>query len=315
MKKILSILLVLVFLMPLEGAFADASFAQEHGFNIVPARAFDGLMEETAADDPGVTPGIWSASMSQPEVKSRMPEYDGRAVYTVVYTLRTGKKAEVLRSLLRKDFFTDVKPHELLPMDAYTGKWIQETNAYIPYVTMPSRSDKNVLEVPGGEVRVYFTSETEMEVGEPEWDGLTMETPVIVRVSYTFNVPADYDGLLLAIHNKETTHVPPAEEEPQGEEDAYAGVFYDLDHVQEWTFLDVRRSAQYEPIYSNTFSDSVNFLQQYLIEAGYQKPGTADGSYGPLTVKAVSALQEASGLPVTGEADSRTIQALMDLVF
>ena len=314
MKKIASILLVLVFLLPFDGsAFADSSFAQEHGFHIVRARAFDGLLEETAVDDPEIIPGTWSASMSQPSVTGKLPEYDGRAVYTVVYTLRTGTKAEVPRRLLRKDILTDVKAHEFLPIDAYTGKWIEETNAYIPYVTMPSRSDKNVLDVPGGEVRVYFTSETETEVGEPEWNGLVQETPVTVHVSYTFNVPANYDGLLLAIHNKETTHV--SSDEAEEEEDAYQGIFYDPDHVQEWTFLNVRESAFYETISPNTFSDEVNFLQQYLIRAGYQKAGTADGSYGPLTVKAVSALQEDSGLPVTGEADSRTIQALLNLVF
>lgn len=314
-KRILAVLLLLAVLMPADGALADASFAQEHGFRIVWARAFDGLMEETAVEDPEIVPGVWSASMSQPEVRSAMPGYDGRAEYTVVYTLRTGMKAEVPRRLLKKDFFADVQPHELLPMDAYTGKWIQETNAFIPYVTMPSRSDKNVLDVPGGEVRVYFNSEIETEIGEPEWNGLEMETPVTVRVSYTFNVPPEYDGLLLAIHDRETTHGSLPEEETEAEEEAYTGMFYDLDHVQEWTFLDVRKSAVYEPVFSGTFSDSVHFLQQYLIEAGYQKAGTADGSYGPVTVKAVSALQKDCGLPVTGEADSPTIQALMDLVF
>lgn len=50
-------------------------------------------------------------------------------------------------------------------------------------------------------------------------------------------------------------------------------------------------------------------LQQSLTDAGYD-PGPVDGVYGPQTVAAVEALQEAHGLPVTGTVDKATDAAL-----
>jgi murein L,D-transpeptidase YcbB/YkuD len=50
-------------------------------------------------------------------------------------------------------------------------------------------------------------------------------------------------------------------------------------------------------------------LQQELTDAGYYT-GAVDGIYGPLTVAAVEALQEANGLPVTGTVDKATAEAL-----
>ena len=56
-------------------------------------------------------------------------------------------------------------------------------------------------------------------------------------------------------------------------------------------------------------SDYTLTLQQSLSEAGYYQ-GPADGVYGPETVKAVEALQQAHGLPVTGTVDKATAAAL-----
>ena len=50
-------------------------------------------------------------------------------------------------------------------------------------------------------------------------------------------------------------------------------------------------------------------LQQALADAGYFA-GEVDGVYGPQTVAAVEALQEANGLPVTGTLDRATEEAL-----
>ncbi len=50
-------------------------------------------------------------------------------------------------------------------------------------------------------------------------------------------------------------------------------------------------------------------LQQDLADAGYYT-GAVDGVYGPQTVGAVEALQEANGLPVTGTVDQATSAAL-----
>ena len=50
-------------------------------------------------------------------------------------------------------------------------------------------------------------------------------------------------------------------------------------------------------------------LQQDLTDAGYYA-GAIDGIYGPQTVQAVQALQESSGLPITGTVDSATAAAL-----
>lgn len=50
-------------------------------------------------------------------------------------------------------------------------------------------------------------------------------------------------------------------------------------------------------------------LQQSLTDAGYDA-GPVDGIYGPQTVAAVGAVQEAHGLPVTGTVDKATAAAL-----
>ena len=310
MKRFQTALLLAVFLVTAfcGSVAAEASFAEENGFTLVPCRAFDGLMEETAVDEPEITPGTWSASMSQPAITATLPGFDNRVTYTVVYTLRSGKKVDVPRQLQRKEWHTELTLHRLIPIDAYTGQWIEQTDEYVPYVTAPSRSDKNILSFGGKEIRIYYTAEVETEVGEPEWKGLVQETPVIERVYYTFNVPAEYDGLLLAINPREVTRGSFSEEEMEEPN----GVFSDFGHLQDWEFISLRDGAFYETLLPNTWGDNVNFLQQLLIRAGYQKPGTADGSYGPATVKAISALQEAAGLPVNGEADNRTIHALLD---
>jgi len=50
-------------------------------------------------------------------------------------------------------------------------------------------------------------------------------------------------------------------------------------------------------------------VQQDLADAGYYG-GAIDGVYGPETVAAVEALQQANGLPVTGTIDRATAEAL-----
>ncbi len=56
-------------------------------------------------------------------------------------------------------------------------------------------------------------------------------------------------------------------------------------------------------------SDYTSSLQQSLTEAGYYQ-GQVDGVYGPQTVAAVEALQQAHGIPVTGTVDKATAAAL-----
>ena len=57
--------------------------------------------------------------------------------------------------------------------------------------------------------------------------------------------------------------------------------------------------------------DYTTALQTSLREAGYYT-GEVDGIYGPATVDAVEALQEAHGLPSTGTVDKATADALQD---
>jgi peptidoglycan hydrolase-like protein with peptidoglycan-binding domain len=57
--------------------------------------------------------------------------------------------------------------------------------------------------------------------------------------------------------------------------------------------------------------DYTSAIQQSLTDAGYYE-GDVDGIYGPQTVEAVQALQEAHGLPVTGTVDKATDAALAD---
>lgn len=56
-------------------------------------------------------------------------------------------------------------------------------------------------------------------------------------------------------------------------------------------------------------NDDVKALQKVLISLGWLS-GSADGDYGPKTVSAVKAYQDAAGLPVTGECDYDTYLSL-----
>ncbi len=60
-----------------------------------------------------------------------------------------------------------------------------------------------------------------------------------------------------------------------------------------------------------TVRDYTTALQTQLRDAGYYE-GEVDGIYGPQTVDAVEALQEAHGLPVSGTVDKATAAALQD---
>jgi peptidoglycan hydrolase-like protein with peptidoglycan-binding domain len=59
-----------------------------------------------------------------------------------------------------------------------------------------------------------------------------------------------------------------------------------------------------------TTGSSVRQLQQLLLAAGVTFAGGADGIYGPATANAVRIFQSRRGLPVTGEVDAITAQAL-----
>jgi peptidoglycan hydrolase-like protein with peptidoglycan-binding domain len=60
---------------------------------------------------------------------------------------------------------------------------------------------------------------------------------------------------------------------------------------------------------ADAVSSYTTILQQSLADAGYYQ-GDIDGIYGPETVAAVEALQEANGLPQTGTLDKATEEAL-----
>ena len=56
-------------------------------------------------------------------------------------------------------------------------------------------------------------------------------------------------------------------------------------------------------------AEKIQQTQEHLTRLGF-RPGAADGEIGPQTVTAISAFQEASGLPVTGVLDRRTLDAV-----
>jgi peptidoglycan hydrolase-like protein with peptidoglycan-binding domain len=49
--------------------------------------------------------------------------------------------------------------------------------------------------------------------------------------------------------------------------------------------------------------------QRQLWSLGYYK-GDIDGTFGPVTQKAIEIFQRENGLPITGHLDSRTLQQL-----
>ena len=63
------------------------------------------------------------------------------------------------------------------------------------------------------------------------------------------------------------------------------------------------------PVSGNDTGESVVALQERLTELGFGA-GTADGSYGKRTERAIESFQGLVDLPVTGKANARTIEAL-----
>lgn len=71
-------------------------------------------------------------------------------------------------------------------------------------------------------------------------------------------------------------------------------------------------SEEFKTIEKGSRGEDVKALQQALIVYGYLS-GSADGDYGDMTAKAVSAFQTANGLPATGVADEETLQLLYEM--
>lgn len=75
----------------------------------------------------------------------------------------------------------------------------------------------------------------------------------------------------------------------------------------------VDRLAAYLPLSEGATGSSVSALQRLLIIAGASLvPDGRDGQFGPITTRAVEAVQAAYGLPVTGVVDVATLVALRD---
>ncbi len=68
------------------------------------------------------------------------------------------------------------------------------------------------------------------------------------------------------------------------------------------------------PLSINSRNNSVYLLQMILNKSGYYPEGLITGYYGRLTKGAVERFQKAQGLPVTGQIDEKTSQALNNLV-
>jgi peptidoglycan hydrolase-like protein with peptidoglycan-binding domain len=135
----------------------------------------------------------------------------------------------------------------------------------------PSGTAAPVQLAPGATVNRVKQAESDFRTAQ---EGITDETP-LVRASQQFNAAA------VAL------------------EMAWLQLFADAGCIPD---------AQEEQA-ADAVHDYTATLQGALAEAGYYD-GKIDGVYGPSTVDAVEALQEANGLPVTGTVDKATDAAL-----
>lgn len=184
--------------------FSENSISFTEGEVSIPAYTY--ARNEDGSEDDSVEMTQKDATYSEPSIDVSEPDADGNVTYTVTYSVR-GTWSGMMAA--GSGFIPNVYIMNYNFVDAYTGTefpcadMTDEENSYYT---------DSVVEVDGKEYKISAGSSFESNFEEePSWSYFDNNTRAKATIAYTFDitmvavVPAEYDGLILALNGAGAT--------------------------------------------------------------------------------------------------------------
>ncbi len=184
--------------------FSENSISFTEGEVSIPAYTY--ARNEDGSEDDSVEMTQKDATYSEPSIDVSEPDADGNVTYTVTYSVR-GTWSGMMAA--GSGFTPNVYIMNYNFVDAYTGTefpcadMTDEENSYYT---------DSVVEVDGKEYKISAGSSFESNFEEePSWSYFDNNTRAKATIAYTFDftmvavVPAEYDGLILALNGAGAT--------------------------------------------------------------------------------------------------------------
>ena len=184
--------------------FSENSISFTEGEVSIPAYTY--ARNEDGSEDDSVEMTQKDATYSEPSIDVSEPDTDGNVTYTVTYSVR-GTWSGMMAA--GSGFTPNVYIMNYNFVDAYTGTefpcadMTDEENSYYT---------DSVVEVDGKEYKISAGSSFESNFEEePSWSYFDNNTRAKATIAYTFDftmvavVPAEYDGLILALNGAGAT--------------------------------------------------------------------------------------------------------------
>lgn len=184
--------------------FSENNISFTEGEVSIPAYTY--ARNEDGSEDDSVEMTQKDATYSEPSIDVSEPDADGNVTYTVTYSVR-GTWSGMMAA--GSGFIPNVYIMNYNFVDAYTGTefpcadMTDEENSYYT---------DSVVEVDGKEYKISAGSSFESNFEEePSWSYFDNNTRAKATIAYTFDftmvavVPAEYDGLILALNGAGAT--------------------------------------------------------------------------------------------------------------
>lgn len=241
--------------------FSENGISFAEGEVSIPAYTY--ARNEDGSEDDSVEMTQKDATYSEPSIDVSEPDADGNVTYTVTYSVR-GTWSGMMAA--GSGFMSSVQIKNYHFVDAYTG-------TVFPNADMTTEENSyatdSVVEVDGKEYKISTGQSFEYSEQEPSWSYFENNTKAKATMSYTSDitmvavVPAEYDGLILALNGAGAT-----EKEDMDTEIKEA---QPLDgNVSEYIFKDVSygvnlawKEGQYGLTYDCSNSQKISEIQLY----------------------------------------------------
>lgn len=183
--------------------FSENGISFTEGEVSIPAYTY--AKNEDGSEDDSVEMTQKDATYSEPSIDVSEPDADGNVTYTVTYSVR-GTWSGMMAA--GSGFTPRVYIKNYNFVDAYTG-----TEFPCADMTMEENSyaTDSVVEVDGKEYKISTGQSFEFSEQEPSWSYFENNTKAKATIAYTFDitmvavVPAEYDGLILALNGAGAT--------------------------------------------------------------------------------------------------------------
>lgn len=183
--------------------FSENGISFTEGEVSIPAYTYS--KNEDGSVDDSIEMTQKDATYSEPVVDVSEPDADGNVTYTVTYSVR-GTWSGMMAA--GSGFMSSVQIKNYHFVDAYTG-------TVFPNADMTTEENSyatdSVVEVDGKEYKISTGQSFEYSEQEPSWSYFENNTKAKATMSYTSDitmvavVPAEYDGLILALNGAGAT--------------------------------------------------------------------------------------------------------------